>query len=460
MYLNSHNRGVEMKYTVTFCVFDHTVEGNPFWHGSFFLSKLNESKQLLEVVETWGFYGVTSTTDRKSWWGKLKTKFALDVDFQGNHGILTHEEVRFMDLGHGLHGYTFELTEEQFNEIQKRCAKAVADQEAAIKEIVGSQTPSDPARKVRFYKEEPVSKHIFEIEKYKAKMEGRPSRLKPFDLQVSFGLWGPSLEKSHTCKSEALNLLEGILTEEQLEPFKATSLPRFISGLEPILLHSTGKLRTHTRSSGKEVFYRDRHDEDVKLYWSVPPQHVEALSADTIDLFSIDEEYVGEVKSTVSKLQRLEWSLRNAFLPTQYQEYKDNLIDKVVACYKAFALVEPKKDTKISGWQGFALSLFSLPRSREEKKLQDKINQAKMLLNSIYMAIVDDWAIDNNYPSEISATETDEDYNPLEAVVSYLSVDDKKKLCQILGRSYLESEVDEDVNEESLPASLAVAAQR
>ncbi|KTD06068.1 hypothetical protein Lgra_2845 [Legionella gratiana] len=446
-----------MKYTVTFCVFDHTVEGNPFWHGSFFLSKLDDSKQLLEVAEAWGFYGVTSTTDKKSWWGKLKTKLALDVDFQGNHGWLTHEEVRFMDLGHGLHGYTFEITEEQFNELQKRCTRAVADQEAAIKEVVGSEKiPSDSARKVRFYKEEPVSKHIFEIEKYKAKMEGRQSRLKPFDLHVSLGFWGPSLEKSHTCKSEALNLLEGILTEEQLAPFKATSLPRFISGLEPIFLHSTGKLHTHTRSSGKEVFYRDGHDEDVKLYWSVPPQHFEALSEDTVDLFSIDPEYVSEVKSMVSKLQRLEWSLRNASLPMQYQEYKDSLIDKVIACYKAFAIMEPKKDTKISGWQGFALSLFSLPRSKEEKKLQDKIHQAKMLLNSIYMAIVDGWEIDDNYPSEVSATEHDEDYNPLEAIVSYLSIDDKKKLCQILGRSYVESEEYEEMSDESL----SVAAQR
>lgn len=435
-----------MKYTVTFCAFDHTVEGNPFWHGSFFLSKLDESKQLLEVAETWGFYGVTSTTDRKSWWGKLKASFALDVDFQGNHGILTNEEVRFMDLGHGLHGYTFEITDEQFAEIQKRCAQAVAEQEAAIKEVVGSEKiPPDLSRKVRFYKEEPVSKYIFEIEKYKAKREGRPSRLKPFDLQLSFGLWGPSLEKSHTCKSEALNLLEGILTEEQLAPFKATSLPRFIRGLEPILLHSTGPLHTHTRSSGKEVFFRDRHDEDVKLYWSVPPQYFDALSKDTADLFSIDKEYISEVKNTVSKLQRVEWLLRNASLPIQYQVYKNHLIENIIASYRAFAIIEPQRDTKISGWQGFALSLFSLPRSTEERKLQDKIHQAKMLLNSMYMAVVDEW--------EIEA-----DYSDYEAIVSYLSIEDKKELCQILGRNYIDSEELAEESDESFEESSSVTA--
>lgn len=76
------------------------------------------------------------------------------------------------------------------------------------------------------------------------------------------------------------------------------------------------------------------------------------------------------------------------------------------------------------------------------------------------MAIVDEWEIDNNYPSEVSATENDEDYNPLEAVVSYLSVDDKKNFCQILGRSYIESEENEDVSEKSLATSFSLTAQR
>ncbi|AWN75202.1 hypothetical protein LEAN103870_11940 [Legionella anisa] len=452
-----------MKYTVTFCVFDHTIGGNPFWHGSFFLSKLDESKRLLEVVETWGFYGVTSTGDKNSRLEKFKIKNHLDVDFQGNHGMLINEEIRYMDLGHGLHGYTFELTQEQFEEVQRRCATAVAGQKAAISEVVGdgNNFTTDPEKKGRIYKEEVYSRQIYEIEQIKAKIEGRPSRLKPFDFHLSLGyrkigflgfdFWlpVPSLENSNTCKTRAVSLLEGILTEEQLAPFKNSSLPRFIPGLEPILLHSEGTLRPHTKSSGQQVFSRNWKDKDVKLYWSVPPQSFDKLAEDTVDLFNIDAEYRTEVKYIVGKLQRLEWAIRNASLSKKYQEdedkdyftkYKNDLADLIVTCYREFATIEPKKDTKISGWKGFALSLFSAPRSKEEKKLQAKIHQAKMLFNSIYMAIVDEWIIDKDYPSETYAPEDAEDYNPLEAVASYLSKEDKKNLCKIIGRNYIESE--------------------
>ncbi|WP_131778994.1 hypothetical protein [Legionella bozemanae] len=485
-----------MKYTVTFCVFDHTIGGNPFWHGSFFLSKLDERKRLLEVVETWGFYGVTSTGDKNSCLEKFKIKNHLNVDFQGNHGMLIREEIRYMDLGHGLHGYTFELTQEQFEELQKRCAIAVAEQKAAIEEVVGNgqNFTIDPTKKGRIYKEEAYSRQIYEIEQIKAGIEGRPSRLKPFDFHLSLGFrkvgffglefWFPvpSLESSNTCKTRAVSLLEGILTEKQLAPFKSSSLPRFIPGLEPILLHSEGTLRPHAKSSGKQVFSRNWKDKDVKLYWSVPPQRFDQLSEDTADLFNIDKEYRNEVKHIVSKLQELEWTIRNASFfekyadnevnlikyknDPAYRQFKDNLIkskddlaDLVVKCYREFAIIEPKKDPKISGWQGFALSLFSAPRSKEEKKLQAKIHQAKMLFNSIYWAIVDEWKIYADYPSEASAPEDAEEYNPFEAVASYLSKEDKENLCKIIGRNYIESnetnEIEsEEANETSLIPSL------
>ncbi|KTD40154.1 hypothetical protein [Legionella parisiensis] len=478
-----------MKYTVTFCVFDQTAGANPLGHGSFFLSKLNESTRLLEVVETWGFYGVTSTGDKNSRFEKFKINNRLDVDLQGNHGMLTQEEIRYMDLGHGLHGYTFELTQEQFEELQKRCATAVAEQEAAIKEVVGDgqNFKTDPSKKWRIYKEEAYSRQFYEIEQIKAKIEGRPSRLKPFDFHLSMGFkkvgflgfefWVPvpSLENSNTCKTRAVSLLEGILTEKQLAPFKTSSLPRFIPGLEPILLHSEGTLHPYTKSSGKQVFSRNWQDKDVKLYWSVPPQRFDQLSEDTVNLFSIDKEYCNEVKYIVSKLQNLEWAIRNASFfekyadnevnlikyknDPAYRQFKDNLTkskddlaDLIVRCYREFAIIEPKKDAKISGWQGFALSLFSAPRSKEEKKLQAKIHQAKMLFNSIYWAIVDEWKIYADYPSEASAPDDAEEYNPFEAVASYFSREDKENLCKIIGRNYIESE---ETNETSLIFSLA-----
>lgn len=450
-----------MEYSVTFCVFDHTVGGNPFWHGSFFLSKLDKNKNMLEVVDTWGFYGVTSTGDKSGRFEQFKREYHLDVDLQGNHGMLTHEELRFMDLGHGLHGYTFELMQQQFDELRRRCVQAVEEQEAAIREIIGDgqNFKVDPQREGRIYREEAYSRQIYEIEQIKAKIEGRPSRLKPFDFQLSLGyqrvaffgfeFWlpFPSVEKSNTCKTRAVSLLEGILTEKQLAPFKNSSLPRFIPGLEPILLHSEGTLRPHTKTSGKQVFFRNWKDKDVKLYWSVPPQAFDPLSQSSYNLCRIDADYQHEVKKIVSQLQRLEWAIRNASLDEMYQsakdnlnQYKNDLADRIMNCYRKFSTIEPKSEVKISGWQGFALSLFALPRSEEGAKLQFKIYEAKMLLNSVYMAIVDRWEIFNDYPSETSTVEDAKDYNALEALASYLSSEDKKILCEIIGRSYLESE--------------------
>lgn len=139
----------------------------------FFLSKLDESKRLLEVVETWGFYGVTSTGDKNSRLEKFKIKNHLDVDFQGNHGMLINEEIRYMDLGHGLHGYTFELTQEQFEEVQRRCATAVAGQKAAISEVVGdgNNFTTDPEKKEEFIRKRSIPDKFMKLSKLKRKLK-------------------------------------------------------------------------------------------------------------------------------------------------------------------------------------------------------------------------------------------------------------------------------------------------
>ena len=138
---------------------------------------------------------------------------------------------------------------------------------------------------------------------------------------------------------------------------------------------------------------------------------------------------------------KIEWLIRNASLLEKYQDYKKELIKRIIEHYKAFAIIESKNDSTISGWYGFALSIFSAPRSKSEEKLQDKIYQAKTFLNSLYMSVVDEWEIDDAFPSETSQIENADGYNSLEALASYLSKEDKKELCHILGRNYLESEL-------------------
>ncbi|CEK09195.1 hypothetical protein [Legionella hackeliae] len=425
-----------MKFFVTHCVLDRQVGSNPLGHSCILLSQLDEADGKIEVIDQWGFYGVPTTGDRNSFTGQLKITLGLDVDLQGNHGMLRHEEIRFLDMGRGLHGTTFELSEENFRTLQKRCADMARDQENAIREIVeplGLKGKSD--NETRIYSHEKFSTHIFALEKERAKQEGRPSRLKPFEFNLSMTFWGPDLNQSFTCKSQAVSLLEGILTPKQLSQLtvngKHRAVPRYSGKTETIFLHSSGPLRKHTKHSGEEVYYRDLKDEGVKLYWTLPPQELEVLSPATTNLLQIPEDYRSQVKSLVSRLQRLEWLFINAELEEAYNSSRHRLIDEIRQTYGAFSKITNKKEgEKISGWYGYFLSLLSAPRDANEAALLQKIKNAQSFLNCIYIAVVDSWEI--------------EDTDSPEAVAAYLSVADKKALCSIVGRSYLEPEKQEE----------------
>ncbi|MGC1181543.1 hypothetical protein [Legionella sp.] len=435
-----------MTYLVTFCTFDRTVEANPAWHGAFILSKLNEETKQVEVADTWGFYGVPSTGDQNHWLTRLKRSIGLDIDLFGNHGWLVHEEVRYMERGHGLHGFSYELTKEQFNQIQIECAKRINDQETAVKEALANVDLNDKAtRKVRYYPGEEFSREIYMIEKNKAKIEGREPRLRAFDFTLSWVKWRPSLKGSHTCKTEALEILGLVLCFEQLAPYYAATFPRFVSGdMEKILLHSEGPLDVHTKSSGEKVYFRKRETPGVKLVWSIPPQKIELLPNSNAGIcLAVDENYCDEAKAIVGKLQRLEWLFRNAIIPEHYENYQAELVDRIIACYQDFSVIEPETKTPItSSLVDRVLSFFSVPRNLEQKNLQIKIMRAKDLFNSLYMALVDGWEIDTilQPESEVINNSLLPSDNPLEALVTYLTEATQKKMCSIIGRTYCEPE--------------------
>ncbi|CAM2883382.1 hypothetical protein [Legionella worsleiensis] len=447
-----------MQYAVTFCTFDGEAGANPLWHSCLLLSQMDEKTQQLEVVDTWGFYGLPSTSQDNPIISKIKIKLGLNIDFFGNHGMLRHEEIRYLDLGRGLHGTTFELTAEQFNYLQQKCLEMAAQQNRAITEYVESfgiarKSPEE----TRIYPYEHCSREIFNWEKKRAAQHQYEPRLKPFEVRFSWGWSGLALTESDTCKTQSLLLLKHVLSDEQIsrltEGGKHPTVPRYSGTMEDIILHSTGPLKQHVKRSGETVYYRDSEVPGVRLYWTVPPQDVDALSSETLKLLNIDREYCAKVKSTVRKLQRLEWLLRNAKIPEPYHQHQDALVKRLVACYKAFSKIEPQDTTPaISGVQGFFYSLVALPRSRAELRLQKKISAAELLFNSLYMAIVDRININLDLPIEpvigsdlgeeragaSSSAECDSvaDENPLEAVVNYLSVHEQMDLCQIIGRHY------------------------
>ncbi|MGQ3888142.1 hypothetical protein ACQUW5_03795 [Legionella sp. CNM-1927-20] len=459
-----------MKYAVTFCVLDRETGSNPFWHSCLLLSQWEEDKGKIEVVEQWGFYGLP-TTMPNSLLKKVKISLGLDVDLNGNHGMLRPEELRTLDLGCGLHGATFELTEEKFRLLQQRCKTMVDDQEQAISEVMSQQGLATKAKKdTRIYPYENWSTQIYQFEQAKAQEQQRESRLKPFELNLSLTFWGPSLKGSYTCKTQALSLLKGILTDQQLsrltENDKHPTIPRFSGPLERIFLHSTGPLRQHTKRSGKKVYYRALEDANVKLYWTLPPQEMEALSKETNLPLQVSKDYSDEAKIVIRRLQRLEWLFRNAILPRPYQSYRDHLIEQICDYYEAFARINTIQSPPIkkNSWLNYFSYLGSVPRNTGERELLKQVHKAKMLFNSIYMAVVDQWQIDPNYSYEhyeavtrksLSKEEiADTDYvNPLEAVAAYLSLEDQKALCSILGRSYVPSDrKNNEINQSLTPA--------
>ncbi|WP_233586548.1 hypothetical protein [Legionella sp. km772] len=451
-----------MKYAVTFCATDEKAESNPMWHACVLFSKIDEESNKLEVVDNWGFYGLPSTGAPDSLLRKLKLSLSMDVDLSGNHGKWRHEETRFLDRGEGLHGRTFELTEEQFLAFQKHFRTLEQEENAAITEIAAFLNLK-PKAKPRIYAYEDHSPLIFAIEKLKAKEEGRKSRLNPFGLSIGLDLFPPlpHIRNSDTCKSQALSALrsarteagEPILSKTQVDELTAQgkhpSVPRF-SGpkMEDLRLHSTGPLAEHTKKSGKKIHFRNNVGIDgVRLFWTLPPQNADFLTKESAALCKIDSEYTSQVISLITKLQRLEWVLYDAMVPEQYKKHKENLINALVKTYEGFAKVLPKRDDhKIEGWYGWGLGLLSLPRSAAEHELREKMGNARSLLNSIYMAIVDGWHL------EADATSNEDDY---EAVAAYLEEADKKAICKILGRNYLDPHSDVELSADDEGALVA-----
>lgn len=426
--------------TVTFAAMDGLVGANPFWHGFLVLSRMVPEEKKLRVVDTWGFYGLPSTDAKDSWTKWLKVVLGLDVNFIGNHGMFRHEDVRFLERGKGLHGVTFELTEEQFLLLMTACETREKEQAAAIQEGVDylDLKPKNPAEAaIRIYPYEHRSTLLFEMERIKAQEQGRASRLHPFEFTCSLGLSGPSFAAANTCKSEVLSLLATVLSPEQIarltENNKHPTIPRYSGPMESIFLHSEGELSTHTKKSGEVAHFRGALGDKVQLYWTLPPQELES-TPETKALWAIDPKYIDEVKAIIRQLQEVEWALIDATVPPHAQALQQSLIKDIRDCYEAFAQISPKDDDyskEVSGLKGLMFFVMSRPRSKEEQSLMAKLGQAKGLLNDIYMAM--DIAVD---PTSLPEVQEDEESIDSMQVVNYLSEKDKRAICKLMHRTY------------------------
>lgn len=437
-----------MDYAVTFCATDPKVGSNPLWHACVIFSKKDPVTKKLEVIDNWEFYGLPSTDHADTFIRRKKIQYGLDVDLFGNHGKWRHEETRFLDRGEGLHGRTFELTEEQFNALQQHFVSIEQKETEAIQEIA-TFLNLKPKKEFRIYAYEDDSPLIYSVEKTKAREDKRASRLNAFEFRPGWdwrphlsgpSLWGPNLRDSASCKSQAISALscaqtpdgKPILSAQQIDELtehgRHPTVPRY-SGpmMENIYLHSTGPLVEFTKKSGAKVYSRkELAPNGTRLFWTLPPQKADFLTEESAALCKIDEGAVSQAGNVISKLQRLEWALRNAQVPEQYKEHQNNLINTIIAAYEAFSALAPKSDDhKIGGYKGMFLNWLSLPKSAAERDLNKEIGNARALLNEIYMAMADGWKLEA-------------DSEDCVAVVTCLAGADKKLLCNILGRNYVE----------------------
>jgi len=367
-----------MKYFVTYCVMDNRI-ANPLEHACLVLSR--QSGDRIEVTDAVGFYpGSPSYPDSWSMWFLKKVGFNFEP--RGNYGETKQEEIRYLDLGYGLKGKTFEISEQQFNQLNHLHKKRVENEKNAVARARENLTNS--GTKV-------TSGLILEEEKKFAQREGRQSQLTTFNAGT------PYLHKEsqiYTCKSSAIELLKEIgITPEFLQEFTRESpgMPRFSGKLEEIFFYSEGPRHRHASSrTGDIKFFREWKDD--KLYWSLPPQYL--VTGETEQFH--DSELIKEAKKTISMLQRIEYVVVHAIIDSIYETQRQKLIEILCNIYSNFS----------------------------NENLKINIDNAKHLLDTVYFAI-DEECYDKNKAA---------------TVVSKLNPDSLSKICKIMGKTYYADE--------------------
>jgi len=200
----------------------------------------------------------------------------LEIDLSGGHGELRREKMRHID-GNGIHGLTFDISEEKFNQLLKLFEERMAAEKAAIQET---------NEYYRRYGIEPNGQNRLIIEKSWADTDGREPRLKPFDINLEFTTTGLDSRKSHDCKNYALEFLfeTKIIDAETRDKILGNNfthgLPRF-NGLStnPLRLVSTGEPYSYSPTSELTKYSRSWENKN-KLFWATLPIFISSSKAD------------------------------------------------------------------------------------------------------------------------------------------------------------------------------------
>jgi signal recognition particle subunit SEC65 len=336
------------RYFVSVCIKSRQAESNPFGHTFLALSQEDPISKKLQVLETWGFYGVPPTAKDSSLLGylqygvfKIVSLFGVETDVYGNHGILTNEKIRQIDMGRGIDAISFELPKDKYAKLSERCAGEVEGQYAAINEAAKAlelkATPANAKKRYPQHNYEASAYQIFQYESKKAADEKRESRLHEFALALT--------PNANSCKVRILEILDGILDSPQIKNLTGwcATCPRSGASTENVYWHSTGPIsHEFKKADGEVVHHRKFEDKDVKLFWTLPPQLMETLSPDTKSDYVIDSPQCKKIKDVVKKLQAIELVFRNAVLDQKDQVKREEAIEKVVGLYQSFSTIPVK----------------------------------------------------------------------------------------------------------------------
>lgn len=284
---------------------DTDAGANPFGHSCLIFSRQEKEKSPVEVVDGVGFYSQPSTTTNP-FFSTVKAALGLNVDLQDGHGVLKQESMHELD-GKGLHGISFEVTEEQFHALNERYISLMKTQQQVMDELNAELTGQGI---------EANGFTRFDAEKAKAAAEGREPRLKPFHITMEFTLSGLDSSASYTCKDYALDLLteHQVISGELKNQFNSNTATKAFPAfsdlpLHPIHLISTGMPEKVTSKRTGQVFYNHVWGKN-SLYWASPVNtydHKPSLTDDSL-------------KDILYRIPRIEYRLYETIRKTQEEE--------------------------------------------------------------------------------------------------------------------------------------------
>lgn len=418
---------------------DPEVDANCLWHTFILLSRYDEKTKKIEVINDAGFYGPTASV-KTGFLYKLKRLVGFDTDLSGNHRYMMHEELRYMDRGRGIHGVTFELTEENFNKLLQRLHNLRKDQKNAIREAeeeLKLDTKSDS--KTRCYSGEKNSFKIFQHELNKAEKEKRQPRLKEFSLNL--------FNSPKSCKTHAIDILKGILTDKQIQRIQGywEAVTYFSGKLEPLPLHSRGPLYDYAKKGTKYRDFKydanDNKDTKTQLFFSIIPQNMEYLSNDTKELFHIDSAYIDRIRKVVRDLQGIEYVLKDFTMSQKYSPTHDDLLKRVIQHYEFFSIVrtnvkkEKKGATRVEPYDFWKSLRTDSSNDLLDRELVEHLVAAEDFVQNLYAAIADDWEV--NVTATLTNTEeTNAKEDPYRDLLQAYTVDMKRRICASLNHGY------------------------